>query len=267
LQNSRKIAIQFLNEEKYRQTICYPTYTTEEFKQRLKELEKLKISAIEFIGQKQVHSLPVLGKGCVGIVVIAYRNNEKVALKIRQADANRSTMQHEAHMLKKANEIGIGPCLLRTTRNFLLMEYIEGDLLPEWINTLEGKNARERLCHVSRLILEQAWKLDNIGLDHGELSHAPKHIIIKPNDVPCLVDFETASISRAVSNVTSLCQYLFIGSSLAKLVQRKLGDINKETLVEVLRAYKKKRGEESFKEILKMCKVLEGTLYGMDSNT
>jgi len=259
LRETKKITLGLLNEEEYRRVICYPTCKAEELIQRLIELKKLRIKAVQFAGKKYVRNIPVLGKGCTGIVVIAYRKNKKVALKIRRTDADRLTMQHEAQMLRKANKTNVGPRLLGTTKNFLLMEYIEGTLLPEWIKTLDGKNTRKRLRHILRLVLEQAWRLDKAGLDHGELSHAPKHIIIKQNDSPCLVDFETASISRRVSNVTSLCQYLFIGSLTAKLIQRKLDRINKDELVNALRTYKKNRNRRNFEGILRACRVLKGT--------
>lgn len=256
MQNNRQIPLESLEEEKYRRIVCYPTYKPEEFARRLKELQKLNINAIKFTGQKHVYNIPVLGKGCVGIVVAAYRKDEKVALKIRRTDANRTTMQHEAKMLKKANQINIGPRLLGFTKNFLLMEYVEGILFPEWIKTLTQKKATKRLCLVLRLVMEQAWRLDEAGLDHGELSHAPKHIIVKANEMPCLVDFETSSVSRGVSNVTSLCQYLFIGSPIAKLIQTKRGNINEGNLITTLRTYKKNRNKKNFDDVLSKCGIL-----------
>jgi len=259
--DSQKTTLELLSKEKYKRVICYPTCETEELKNRVKELKKLKIVAIQFTGKKLVHNIPVLGKGCVGVVVTAYRKNKKVALKIRRTDADRLTMQHEAQMLRKANKIDVGPRLLGTTKNFLLMEHVEGLLLPEWIKALSEKNTRKRLRHILRLVLEQAWRLDKAGLDHGELSHAPKHIIIKPNDVPCLIDFETASVSRHVSNVTSLCQYLFIGSSTAKLIQKEMGEISKSDFVDTLRVYKKSRSKRNFEEILRKCRVVDDSLY------
>lgn len=253
MQNNKKIPLQSSSEEKYRNIICYPKYQKEEFKHRLEELKRLDIDTIEFKGQKTIHNIPVLGKGCVGIVVAAYRKTEKVALKIRRTDADRRTMQHEAEMLQKANQANTGPQLLGTTKNFLLMEYVEGTLLPEWIKTAVERNQRERLGHVLHLALEQTWRLDRAGLDHGELSHAPKHIIIRSDDTPCIVDFETASVSRQVSNVTSLCQYLFIGSSTAKLVQTKLCDIDKNDLLSALRIYKEKKTKKNLENILSKC--------------
>jgi putative serine/threonine protein kinase len=245
-----------LGEERYRHVICYPSSKQEQLKSRLKDLKRLKISAVEFTGPKHVHSVPILGKGHVGIVVKAYRKDERVALKIRRTDADRLTMKHEAEMLQKANRVGVGPRLLGADTDFLLMEYVEGMLFPEWIESLEeGQDGKERLCHVLHSALEQAWKLDETGLDHGELSNAPKHIIVKENDEPCLVDFETASISRRVSNVTSLCQYLFLRKPNADLVKGKLGDINEEGLVNDLRRYKRKRNRMNFLRVLIMCKI------------
>jgi putative serine/threonine protein kinase len=255
LQNNKKTPLQPLIKEKFKHIICYPAYTQKEYKHRLKELKKLNIKAIKFTGQKNINNIPILGKGHVGIVVAAYKNNEKVALKIRRTDANRRTMQHEAQMLKKANKINVAPHLLGITKNFLVMEYIGGTLLPEWIKVLKGKNAKKRLRHILHLALEQAWKLDTIGLDHGELSNASKHIIVKPNDTPCLVDFETASVSRTASNVTSLCQFFFIGSPIAKLIQGKLGTVNKQVLVNTLRTYKENKNRKNFENVLLMCRV------------
>jgi putative serine/threonine protein kinase len=255
--SNNKITLESLNKEEHGHVICYPTCTPEEFKSRLRELRRLQIEALEFTGQKYVRNTLILGKGHVGIVVTAYWKNRKVALKIRRTDAARTTMQHEAKMLKTANKANVGPRLIKATKDFLIMEYIEGKTFPEWIKTLAGKSAGKRLCHVLQSALEQAWKLDEAGLDHGELSHAPKHIIVEPSDTPCLVDFEAASVSRRVSNVTSLCQYLFLGSPVAQMVQSILGEVDEDGLVDALKAYKKGKSRENFSRILKKCKALE----------
>ena len=217
-----------LDEQKYRRVICYPKYKPEELKSRLEELERLQVTAVEFTGQKHIDDLHVLGKGHVGIVVKAYREDKSVALKIRRTDADRLTMHHEADMLQKANNVDVGPCLIEATRDFLLMQYIKGTLFPEWLELFSWKDERERLRHVLCSALEQAWRLDEAGLDHGELSNAPRHIIVKVDNEPCLVDFETASTSRRVSNVTSLCQYIFLRSSTVGLIERMLGGFDED---------------------------------------
>ncbi len=247
MKNALTLTIEELSEEPYASIICYPKPSKAELKKRIKELQKLNVKAIEFSGEKQAFNTPILGKGCVGIVTIARRNKEKVALKIRRVDADRSKMQREAEMLKKANSIHIGPRLLGVSKNFLLMQFIDGCLLPKWLEKRKGK---AQIRKVLREVLEQCWRLDKVGLDHGELSHAPKHIIIDKRGKPFIVDFETASLNRRPSNVTSICQYLFISSTAAKMVAEKLGEKNKKAIIESLRCYKNDRNRENFEKVL-----------------
>jgi len=250
LEDTLMLTIEKLREEPYASIICYPKPSKAELNRRLKELQRLGVKILEFSGEKQAFNTPILGKGCVGIVTIAYRNKEKAALKIRRVDADRSRMQQEAEMLKKANSLRVGPRLLDVTRNFLLMQFIEGDLLPKWLEKHKGKALIRR---VLRGVLEQCWRLDRAGLDHGELSHAPKHVIIDWKGEPFIVDFETASLNRKPANVTSICQYIFISGLVAKLVAEKLGERDKEEIVKALRCYKSDRTRENFERVLEAC--------------
>ena len=255
MRQNKLIPLEQLHEEKYAQILCYPKYDLKALGKRLEELKRLGIKTLEFSGGKTAFNVPVLGKGCVGIVVMAYTDRGKAALKIRRVDADRVGMQQEAEMLRRANGVKVGPNLFDVTENFLLMEFIEGTLFPKWVEMLSGKGTKARIRRVLRNVLEQCWRLDEEGLDHGELSTAPKHILVRMNDEPCIVDFETASVNRRVSNVTSICQYLFLGSYVAKMIKRKLGKIDKAQLIETLRNYKQGRTLENFENILDTCKL------------
>ena len=246
------ITLEKLSEEPYASILCYPRPSKAELKKRLKELQKLGVKALEFNGEKQAFNIPVLGKGYVGIVTIAYRNGEKMALKIRRIDAARSRMQQEAKMLKKANSVRVGPNLLDVSKNFLLMQFIDGDLLPKW---LEKRREKTQVRKVLRKVLEQCWRLDEAGLDHGELSRASKHIIINKKGKPSIVDFETASLIRKPSNVTSICQFLFISGTVARKVAENLGEKDRETIIDVLRRYKNDRTRENFERVLEACSL------------
>jgi len=252
LKTTLTITIEKLSEEPYASIICYPKPSKAELKERLEELQKLGVETLEFSGEKQALNTPILGKGCVGIVTIAYRNGEKVALKIRRVDADRSRMQQEAKMVKKANSVHVGPRLLGVSKNFLLMKFIDGDLLPKWVEKRRGKTQIRKVLHE---VLEQCWRLDIAGLDHGELSHAPKHIIIDKKSKPFIVDFETASLNRNSSNVTSICQFLFISGVVAEKVAEKLGEKDKKAIIEVLRCYKSDRTRENFETVLEACSL------------
>jgi putative serine/threonine protein kinase len=235
--------------EEHATMLGYPRLTRAELKERLTQLEKLGIRALEFTGEKKVSGISVMGKGCVGIVVIARVDDERAALKIRRSDADRSGMKHEAKMLRKANSVSVGPKLLGATRDFVLMQLVRGSLLPKW---LEKHHSAVRVRRVLRDILEQCWLLDTVGLDHGELSHAPKHIIIDGKNKVFIVDFETASANRKPANITSVCQYLFISGALCKALE-KIHRVDREALVAALRIYKRCKNRKNFETVLKEC--------------
>lgn len=244
------VTLDQLRGEPYASTVCYPRGGKVELRRRLKEMQKLGISELVFAGEKQVFGLPVLGKGCVGIVTIARIDGKDAALKIRRTDADRARMQREAQLLAKANAVRVGPQLLRVSRNFLLMQFISGSLLPQWIETVPNKL---KVMRVVRSILEQCYRLDEAGLDHGELSHAPKHVIITGRDKPFIVDFETASLGRRPSNVTSMCQFLFLSSQVGTQIAEQLGMVDQEAFLDALRRYKSGRSRGSFQNVLLVC--------------
>jgi len=249
------IALDGIKEGKYAQVICYPRYSFEELEKRLEEMRALGITALEFIGESTILNLPFLGKGCVSLVVLARTEFGKVALKIRRTDANRPRMMQEAEMLRTANSVNVGPKLIGFTENFLTMEFVDGMLLPKWVKNVVEMGATTRVRRVLQDVMEQSWRLDEIGLDHGELSHASKHIMINSEDKAYILDFETASRNRRASNVTSVSQYLFMRSEIAKTVRSNLDEFREEDLIRALRIYKKDRSRKRFEEILKICKL------------
>jgi putative serine/threonine protein kinase len=131
------------------------------------------------------------------------------------------------------------------------MQLIDGDSLPDWLRIPKKKND---LPIILREVLEQCWRLDNIGLDHGELSHAPKHLIVDKHQNPWIVDFETASVNRKSANVTGVCQFLFTSNgAVARIVAEALGERNQENLLDALRAYKNNKKRDDFDRVLQAC--------------
>jgi putative serine/threonine protein kinase len=240
-----------LKEEPYASILCYPRASDAELQTRLEELREHGVKAVEFAGKTSAFNVPVLGKGFVGIVVTAYLDGQRVALKIRRVDADRLGLQHEAQMLAKANSVQVGPRFVSVSKNFLLMQFIDGAVLPDW---LDAHKEKKPLRNILKDILEQCWRLDNIGLDHGELSKAPKHLIVDKTQKPFIVDFETASLNRKPANVTSVCQFLFTSrGAVAKAVAEVLGERNREEIIWALRLYKKDRIRENFDRVLQVC--------------
>src|SRR3990170_2681502 len=91
--------------------------------------------------QVKLGSINVLGKGYVGIVVLAKKQKKKVAVKIRRTDSQRKEMQSEAKLLKIANSVGVGPCLIDSSKNLMIMEYLDGKKIGMWIKELKGKGS------------------------------------------------------------------------------------------------------------------------------
>jgi putative serine/threonine protein kinase len=242
-----------LAEQPFASILCFPKPNEDELRCRIQELRSLGVLALEFSGPASVFgvAIPVLGKGFVGIVAIAHLNAQRVAVKIRRTDADRANLLHEAAMIFKANTVDVAPKLVASSKNFLLMQLIDGDLLPNWLKTHTEKEAAKRILGE---VLEQCYRLDEAGLDHGELSKAPKHLLVDKSERAFIVDFETSSIERRVSNVTAVCQYLFAGNSGASKI---LGDVfgvkDRLGLIDVMRAYKKNRNRENFEALARFC--------------
>jgi putative serine/threonine protein kinase len=220
---------------------------------RVRELSEMGISALRFRGVTQIGGIPVLGKGCVGVVTQAYLEGKLIALKIRRLDADRPSMNDEARLLRLANSVNVGPRLISATKNFLVMELFQGIPLFRWAegSRISGRVVREL---VTRL-LTSCFMLDSIGLDHGELSHAPRNVLVNRFGHPCIVDFESASTARRVANVTSLLQYFLFGR-VSKTLHASQIFPARRNIVKALREYKDEGSVENFESVLGSLGVL-----------
>ena len=241
-----------LSKPPYNGLVAYPSGDPDEVKSRIRQLRQLEITGLDFQGRLKTGRLSVLGKGVVGIVVIGIRGNRRIAVKIRRVDARRPSLIHEAKLLKVANSQSVGPECLGGTVDILAMELVDGLSLPLWLHSLKGRGRRARIRSVVKPLLEQCLRMDAYGLDHGELSRAHKNVIISNNDIPRILDFESASLMRRPGNFTSLTQYLFIGGSIAKKMTKLMGPVNKDELLRCLRDYKAGGWKDAFEAATKV---------------
>ena len=248
------ISIKKFTEEPYSKILGYPNATNRQIKSRINELEKLKIKSICLTGPTTIGNLEILGKGYVGLVVLVKRGNKEVALKIRRTDSQRENMKNESILLKLVNSVSVGPKMIDVSKNFLVMEYIEGKKFSDWIEMLKGSGSAKQLKSTIRNVLEDCYRLDQIGFDHGELSNISKHVIVGKNKV-ALIDFESSSTKRRPSNVTSITQAFFIGSGIAKYAQKIYKNTSKEKIIVALKSYKQEKTRDNFEELLKILKV------------
>ena len=238
--------ISIFEEEPYSKILCFPKVKESEVKKRLKELKKLGVTHVSFTGPLQIEKCHILGKGYVGMVVLAKKNNEIVALKIRRMDSPRKNMSNEAKLLQIVNKLDIGPKFIKNSKNFLVMEYIDGEKIIDWAKKTETKSQEVR--SVLNNVLRECYLLDDAGLDHGELSTIDKHVIVGKNK-NTIIDFESSSTNRKPSNVTGATQGILIGTGLAKIIQKKVKLPPKETIINLIRQYKKNPNLENFEKI------------------
>lgn len=239
-----------LIKDPYSLILGYPKATNGELKKRLVELKKLGIKNVILEGPTILSNIPVLGKGYVGVVVLSKIGKKQVALKIRRIDSSRSEMKSEAKFLKLANQVNVGPKIIKSSKNFIVMEYVSGKKIIDWAKELKGKGSAAKLKIILRDILEDCYKLDTIHLDHGELSYIHKHVIV--GKTTCIIDFESASTNRKTSNVTSAAQSLFIGSGLSNIVKKIIKIPDKKSMIIVLKKYKHEQTRKNFEDILKI---------------
>jgi len=207
-------------------------------------MESLGITSIILGGKTIIKSTPVAGKGCVGIVVKAKARGTVCALKIRRTDADRKTMDNEARFHKIANSVGVGPHLEGQTKNLIAMEFVPGQSIVEWVSYA----TKRKMSRVARAILEQCFRLDRVGLDHGELSTLERHVIV--SDRSHIIDFESASTARKTSNVTAAAQSIFLYGTVASRVQKILGATDREKVILALRTYKQSQTRANFDSAL-----------------
>ena len=248
------ISIKKFTEDPYAKILGYPNATNRQIKSRISELGKLKIKGVCLTGPTTIGNLEILGKGYVGVVVLVKRGNKEVALKIRRADSQRENMKNESVLLKLVNSVNVGPKIIDVSKNFLVMEYIEGEKFSNWIEMLKGPGSVKQLKSTIKNVLEDCYRLDQIGFDHGELSNISKHVIVGKNKVT-LIDFESSSTKRRPSNVTSITQAFFIGSGIAKHAQKIYKNSSKEKIIDALKSYKQEKTRDNFEKLLKILKL------------
>ena len=244
-----------LTKTPYITVLTYPRVSLGEARKRIRQLKKLKVGSLIFEGHTRIGRLGVLGVGTVGVVVKATSEGQVLALKIRRVDANRVDMAEEVRVASVANRIGIGPTISSSSKDFILMQYLDHQELGDWLKDLRGPGRRDAAKKMVHALLNQCRKLDIMGIDHGQLSDLRKHAVISGGE-PWIIDFESASTSRKPKNVTTAGQHLFIGGRLAPLMRRTLGVRDKDRVIALLGAYKREQTDYAYAKLIEYLKLV-----------
>jgi putative serine/threonine protein kinase len=237
------------NRESLKLLLTYPLFDENTFDSRRKELLTLDINSVFSFGKVQLHRICILGKGSVGLVTLVKYRKKYFVLKIRRTDANRPNMYDEVVYQSAANSMGIGPFLVNFSENFILMEFVRGFNIVDWYGS--NKTANDRILKCAATILNQCFVLDCLKLDHGQLNRLDRHIKVSEEGKPTILDFESSSTGRRASNVTSVCQSIFLHGPI---FSRLKGSIEKdrELIMKCIRDYKRDMNYEKFEKILRL---------------
>jgi len=214
------IALERFVAEQSPRLLAYPTAEADIVSQRLAWMKAQGVEKVYCHGPATIDGFKTLGLGYSGLVLLVQVGQQSQALKLRRTDAPTASFAGEAAAITIANALHIGPELFSYSPDGLLMEYLSGPKLIDWLHspavTLEPTWA------IVRQLLCQAFRLDQAGLDHGDLRCVTEHVLIDVCGAdsirPVLIDFGKASQDRRAANVTTLAQGLFLSTTIARTI-------------------------------------------------
>ena len=234
--------------------LCWPVFDRDVAEERLSQLNENCIESVALGGPHGVLGYPILGKGHVGVVIRAIYEGREVALKCRRTDSDRPTMDNEARLLVKANEAGVGPEIYAHSKDFIIMEKLEGSYFGDWVS--ENIEKKDEIVKNVSAIIGIARKLDTVRIDHGELTKIRRHYIVT-EDGPRVIDFESASLGRTPQNLTSTVQSMFLQTRFARVLAEAYQMPDKNELLKVLKRYKESPSDENYRGVLRAINLSE----------
>jgi putative serine/threonine protein kinase len=158
-------------------------------------------------------------------------------------------MLREASVHQMVNTIGIGPKLVKFSENLIIMEFIDGLSIIDWIR--QQHLDKHRVLNIVTNILKQCFILDMANINHGELSNLNYHIIVSYSERVSIIDFESTSLNRKKSNnVTSASQSLFISGMISHYINNILNLLSKDSIIDKLRVYKRDQNVTNFDSLI-----------------
>lgn len=194
---------------------------------------------------KKIKNLSLLAKGHRGYVYTGILNTRKVAIKLRNpTSTSPARIQIEAQFLKKLNKKNIGPKLIFWGGDYLIMEYIEGTPILQYLSTRPKKN----IIQIIKKIFLELYTLDTLHINKEEMHHPPKHILIR-NSKPVLIDFERARYSEKARNITQFCQFL-TSSRVVEILNKNKIHLEKRYMMVAAREYSRNSTKENLEQII-----------------
>jgi len=168
---------------------------------------------------------------------VVYLINKKFVKKY----SKEQYIQNEVKWLKFLNKYNIGPKLISFNNESLTEEFIEGDIIENFVK----KTKKSEIKTVLKKILKQCYLLDKLKVNKFELTNPYKHIILKTLK-PVMIDFERCRFSLKPKNVSQFVEYI---------LRLNIFNVDKSKIRNLVKEYKKDFSLKNYKEILKELKI------------
>jgi release factor glutamine methyltransferase len=146
-----------------------------------------------------------LAKGKRGLVLKGMSKKKVVVAKVPLDETQRiKILEKEALFLKRANESHIGPTYLMHTDHYILMEYVDGVHLRDYLKSATPMQKETVLVK----IMHQCEKLDKAGIAKAEMTNPGKNILVTKTHKPVLIDFERASFTQKTKNANQFKEFI-----------------------------------------------------------
>ncbi len=183
--------------------------------------------------KKNIKNIKYFARGKRGLIFIGNYKNKKIIIKIKNPKSEAILrINNEINFLKILNKKNIGPKLLFSNKDYLVYEFVDGQFIFDFLRN----NNKNNIIKVLKNLFEQLFTMDKLKINKEEMSHPPKHIIIKKNK-PVLIDFERSHYTLKPSNVTQFCNFL-ISKYISTLLKNNRIKINNKKIIKFAKIYK-----------------------------
>lgn len=186
--------------------LSFPRVDMQVIRRRLDVLKSMNVDGIYVFYDEKGGVYPcVVGKGSRGVAVLCQFSGREAVVKIRRLDSPVDSMVGEAEKQLRANEAGVGPKVFAYNDDAILMEYIQGRTLEEFLKEDPDEEIVKKIFY---RILVKCFRLDVVLLSHNQLRDASTHVIVKVNGEAEIIDFSHAKVSPFPKNVSQFISYV-----------------------------------------------------------
>jgi len=170
---------------------------------------------------------------------------QTVAIKIKNIESKaEGSIRNEGLWLERLNQERIGPQLIKAGevdgKEYVIYQFVEGKEILEWIG---GAAETEIIKKVLQDVLEQCFRLDQLGVTKEEMHHPIKHILVTEKNRAFLIDFERTRLTDKPQNVTQFVEFI---CRIKEQLEKKMVRVDVERLRGLAKEYKREPTLEQY---------------------